>query len=407
MASEFIPKRPHKKSRGGCGICKARKVKCDEVRPKCSYCNKRGFTCVFVPPAVKSLPTPPDSQSATPLNTTTVPEFEEGVENIHRDDWGLIMSPSSPAVNSSIGILSPTDLRYMHHWSTSTWNSVAVGNWADGVLKMAVPSLAFDHDFLLNTMLGIASLHSQHLLPYPRQAQIQTSIYRARALKGLRNALTDITCGSRKYEAGLITSLMVTILCSRDEIAGEGELTIVQWLILYRGLNTIILLRDYDALNNLSVSPIFRREIAPLKTAPLIPTILVDMLREIGPLDPDFELLEYLCQALDALGLLFGQLKEDGLGPALSIRVITYPSYCPNEFALAAQNRRPRALVILAYYMVFTKLVKDLWWVEGIAEREFGTLLCMLGPEWYAYVEVPVQAMMTNSDYDVVELMLK
>ncbi|PBP23771.1 C6 zinc finger domain protein [Diplocarpon rosae] len=368
MPSEFISKRPHKKSRGGCG----------------TY-----------------------SQLSTPLHNTAVPGLEEKVEDIHRYDWDLTTSPSSPAINSSIGILSPTDLRYMHHWSTSTWNSVAVGNWADGVLRMAVPSLALDHDFLLNTMLGIASLHSQHLLPDPRQAQIQTGIYRARALKGLRNALTDITCGTRKYEAGLITSLMVTILCSGDGTVDEGELIIVQWLILYRGLNSIILLRDYDALNNLSVSPIFRREIEPLKTAPIIPQILVDMLREISPLDPDFELLEYLRQALDALGSLFGQLREDGLGPALSIRVITYPSFCPKEFALAAKNRRPRALVILAYYMIFTKLVKDLWWVEGIAEREFGTLLGMLGPEWLSYVEVPIQAMTARNDYDVIELMLK
>ncbi|KAJ5032983.1 uncharacterized protein L3040_009569 [Drepanopeziza brunnea f. sp. 'multigermtubi'] len=410
MSSDFIPKRPHKKSRGGCGTCKLRKVKCDEAKPKCSYCEKRSLICIYIfRPTKAQLPAPPDLSSTSP-DSNALLNSEDGVEDIERS-WDLTVGPSFPAVDSSLGILSPTDLRYMHHWSTSTWKTLAVGNWADNVLKTELPSLAFEHNFLMNTMLGIASLHSQQLLLDPRQAQVETSMYRAKALRQFREALQDISFGSRKYEAALICSLMVVILCSKDYPLDDGELIIVNWLIMYRGLSSVISFgpgRDpFAAIRSLSVFPIFRREVEPLTIPPVIPKILVNMLRKIGPRDPDFGILESLCKALDALGILFGQLQESGVSPSLSIRVITYPSYVSNEFAYAAQAKRPRTLVILAHYMVFIKLVRDLWWVDGIAEREFRTLLGSLGPEWYPYVEVPMMAMMSNSDEEIMALMLQ
>ncbi|KAH7370880.1 hypothetical protein BKA65DRAFT_25639 [Rhexocercosporidium sp. MPI-PUGE-AT-0058] len=409
MSADFIPKRPHKKSRGGCGTCKSRKVKCDEAKPKCAYCEKRDLVCIYIQKPTKSLSTTPDSQLPTDLLTGDLLfDFNEVVENIDRSwEMALVRSPSPPAVFSSIGFLSPTDLRYMHHWSTCTWNTLAVGHWADGVLQMEVPILAFEFDFLQDCMLGIASLHAQQLLPDPQQAQKQTAIYRARALSSFRNALTNLRWGTRKYEAALITSLLLVLLCSKDYSMDDGELIAVNWLILYRGLSSVINLKTYEHIMSLSVSPIFRRELAPLKESPVIPKVLMNMVREIEPDDPDFPMLVCYCKALDALGLLYGQLRETGTGPALSIRVITWPSFIQHDFAAAAQKKRPRVLVILAFYMVFMRLVRDLWWVDGIAQQEFGTLIKLLDRRWLPYVEIPIKAMMMSTDEEVVELILK
>ncbi|KAH6717596.1 hypothetical protein BKA61DRAFT_288944 [Leptodontidium sp. MPI-SDFR-AT-0119] len=409
MSADFIPKRPHKKSRGGCGTCKSRKVKCDEAKPKCAYCEKRDLVCIYITKPTKSLSTPSHPQSRTDLlSDDLLFDFNEDVENIDRSwEMALVRSPSPPAVFSSIGFLSPTDLRYMHHWSTSTWNTLAVGNWADGVLQMEVPSLAFEFDFLQDCMLGIASCHAQQLLPDPQQAQRQTAIYRARALSSFRNALSNLKWGTRKYEAALITSLLLVLLCSKDYAMGDGELIAVNWLILYRGLSTVINLKTYEDIMSLSVSPIFRRELVPLKESPVIPKVLMNMVREVEPDDLDFAMLQCYCKALDALGLLYGQLRETGIGPALSIRVVTWPSYIQHDFAAAAQAKRPRVLVILAFYMVFMRLVRDLWWVDGIAQQEFGTLISLLDRRWLPYVEIPIKAMMMSSDEEVVGLILK
>ncbi|KAH7413444.1 hypothetical protein BKA64DRAFT_354677 [Cadophora sp. MPI-SDFR-AT-0126] len=414
MSGEFIPKRPHKKSRGGCGTCKSRKVKCNEAKPKCAYCEKRDLDCIYTAKPTRSRPTLASSQSPSDklsgdFSDDILFDFNnQDIETIDRSwEMALLRSPSPQVAIQSTGFLSPTDLRYMHHWSTCTWSTLAVGHWSDGVLQMEIPSLAFGFDFLQDCMLGIASLHAQQLLPDPQQAQRQTAIYRARALSSFRNALTNLKWGTRKYEAALITSLLLVLLCSKDYASDDGELIVVNWLILYRGLSSVINLKTYEDIMSLSVSPIFRRELAPLKESPVIPKVLMNMVREIGPSDPDFAILKCYCEALDALGLLYGQLREGGIGPGLSLRVVTYPSYVQYDFAVAAQAKRPRALIILAYYMVFIRFVRDLWWVDGIAQQEFGTLIRFLDRDWLPYVEIPIKAMMMGTDEEAAELILK
>ncbi|KAH6618627.1 fungal-specific transcription factor domain-containing protein [Boeremia exigua] len=40
-----IPKKKQSKSRNGCVTCKAKRLKCDEIKPVCEQCQKRGVTC--------------------------------------------------------------------------------------------------------------------------------------------------------------------------------------------------------------------------------------------------------------------------------------------------------------------------------------------------------------------------
>ncbi|KAH7418687.1 hypothetical protein BKA64DRAFT_654994 [Cadophora sp. MPI-SDFR-AT-0126] len=40
-------RKPHRKSRSGCAQCKARRIKCDETKPKCVKCTMRNAPCSF------------------------------------------------------------------------------------------------------------------------------------------------------------------------------------------------------------------------------------------------------------------------------------------------------------------------------------------------------------------------
>ncbi|KAK3331348.1 hypothetical protein B0H66DRAFT_467804 [Apodospora peruviana] len=44
---EFRPRRPHTKSRTGCKQCRARRIKCDEIKPRCTRCQKGDFACKY------------------------------------------------------------------------------------------------------------------------------------------------------------------------------------------------------------------------------------------------------------------------------------------------------------------------------------------------------------------------
>jgi len=200
-------------------------------------------------------------------------------------------------------------------------------------------------------------------------------------------------------------AILLVLLYSLNSTFEDGEIMAVQWLVLYRGLQTIIQLNPVPKNESLRVYPIFQRELSELKVKPVIPRILLSMVQEIHPLDPEYDQLEYYCNTLDTLGILFAGLKQDGVGEKLSIRIVSWCSFTSQEFTNLAKEKRPRALVILAYYMMFLKLVK-LWWVEGIAERDVVAIAGVVGPRWLPYLTVPLQVIASSDEEEIARLIL-
>jgi len=201
-------------------------------------------------------------------------------------------------------------------------------------------------------------------------------------------------------------SIMLVVLYSQDKALDEDDLIITYWVILYRGLQTVFSLDPNVKMAKLSVMGLFTRELTELKTPPVIPTLLVNLMQEIHPLDPDFKMLKPYCETLDALGVLYASLRQDGISPALFIRVVSWGSFLSQEFANCAIEKRPRALILLAHFLLFVKLVKGLWWLDGLAVRDLRNIGRILGPKWLPYLDVPLRASRMINDDEIVTLML-
>ncbi|TVY32506.1 Sterol uptake control protein [Lachnellula subtilissima] len=409
----FVSKRPHKKSRGGCKTCKTRKVKCDEAQPKCNFCEKRDLKCVYIYKSAASLSnsasTPSfSSENAIPISASPVSGDQTDIELVPRS-WSLTPAPSFQRM-STVSYMSRNDLRLMHHWSTVTWNTINVTDQADGVLLLHAPQLGFGNEFLLNCILGISSFHMEHLIPdCPEIGLIkqQTSLYRVRALNSFRENLGNLHLSLENWEASLLTSILLVVLCSKDYVSMDGDLAVVNWIVLYRGLASVIMMRSYAEVQKSNVAPIFKRELTSLRTVPVIPQILIDMVEKIKPLDSDFEYLEWYCKAIDVLGILYAGLRQDGLTPPLFVRIISWPSFLSEEFARCAQEKRPRPLIILAHYLVFTKLVNGLWWLDGSSNAQINAIAKMIGPEWLLYMRLPLEATYLNKPEEITDLLLR
>ena len=306
--------------------------------------------------------------------------------------------------------MSRNDLRLMHHWSTITWNTINVTDQADGVLLLHAPQLGFGNEFLLNCILGISSFHMEHLIPHCPEINMikqQTSLYRVRALNSFRENLGNLHLSLENWEASLLTSILLVVLCSKDYVSTDGDLAVVNWIVLYRGLASVIMMRSYADVQKLNVAPIFKRELTSLRTVPVVPQILIDMVEKINPLDSDFEYLEWYCKAIDVLGILYAGLRQDGLTPPLFVRIISWPSFLSEEFSRCAQEKRPRSLIILAYYLVFTKLVNGLWWLDGSSNAQINAMVKMIGPEWLVYMRLPLEATYLNKPEEITGLLLR
>ncbi|ESZ90389.1 hypothetical protein SBOR_9225 [Sclerotinia borealis F-4128] len=405
MATVFTTKRPHKKSRAGCQTCKTKKIKCDEAKPKCSHCDIRKLSCHYLEKPAKANVT--SSRTDPKLNTSLEKRGTHDMP-VHAVEisWDFRNSPFPP-IATATKVLSMMDVRMMHHYSTYTGQIVALGPEACHVMQVAVPSLAFENEFLMNGMLGLASLHNQHLLPQNEEHKRQTALYRAKALRDYRNAVMTVTKDSKNYEAVLVMALLLVVLASGDR-DDKDELTVVNWMGLYTGLRLIVSMKTPDGGFNTttSVGPLFVRNLNDLLTIPMVPTALTDMLY-MDPSDQDFGDLEVYCQTLDALGNLYASLRQDELGEPLYIRIISWPSFTPVEFTDLVKSKRPRALVICAYYMSFIKLVSGLWWLEGLADHDIFAIIKTLGPDWNHILCVPLEILQTQDKQRIVDILLR
>lgn len=430
MTSDFVPKRAHKKSRGGCKTCKTRKIKvrflshlkvklanlfkCDEVQPTCTFCEKRSLTCEYISRASRfgttSQPGPKSPMEGSNVNS---PPSSDEVEELPYRPMEIV-APPSLAITTSAGTLNARDLRLIHHWSVFTSPNIAFGEPVHQTMQVAVPKLAFENDFLLNAIMGIASFHLQYLNPSSSdtESQKQTELYHLKALHLFRTTIPQIcppaTPFSSQYEAALIMSIFLVVLCSqKSPIPSHTDLTVLNWLILYRGLAAVVGFVSWPTVELMSISPIFRRHFSDLIAPPSVPKILIQLLHKLTADDPDFAHLEQYCKVLDVLGILYASLAQDGLTNYLFVRIVSWPSYISQEFTDLAKVKSPRALIILGYYLCFIKLARRLWWIDGLGDRDLDALFTILGPEWGEYLAVPMQVRILDDEEEIVKLMLR
>ena len=381
-------------------------IQCDEGQPVCAFCAKRGLTCEYVINRKKSTTTP--STESSPFDDRRSSEGEEMIRDQSSSPEELYQI-SPPAASSQSGVLSRHDMRAMHFWSLFTSQTVAPGHFANQILAVTLPQLAFENPYLMDVMLGVSSLHLQSLVTSSPSDRRQTSLYRANAFSGFREALPLVSPkvpGS--WESALLTSIMLTMLTAKDFPLEEGDLHCLHWINLYRGLSTVIALGQFEQVMSSVVAPLFKRSLTDLKTEPVVPYSLYEMLQNVSPGDPDFPFLSTYRENLDYIGVLYASLIQDGNSAALQTRVVSWCSLVGTQGALLAKEKRPRMLILLAHYMVFVKICsRDVWWMEGTAEGDIARIFRMVPPRYFHLLELPRACAGLENVDDVVDMMLR
>lgn len=165
--------RPHRKSRLGCKVCKARKIKCDESRPVCGQCIKRfpnpEEECEF------EVLSPPLAR--TPSSAVSPASMNDSITSLQSQNASRAM-----------------ELRLFHHYSTSTCHAMPLAEEEVGreMWAIEVPNIAFDHPYVYSAVLAVAALHL--LTDNPNDVLLQTATYQYidESLSGYRNELSNI-----------------------------------------------------------------------------------------------------------------------------------------------------------------------------------------------------------------------
>ncbi|KAJ6440829.1 C6 zinc finger domain-containingprotein [Purpureocillium lavendulum] len=390
----YHPKRPHKKSRKGCMACKTRKVKCDEHRPVCRNCRLRSQECVYA-----NLPDAGSGSlsSASPTSSSSA---------------ALVRAAAAPPIILEPQLLPPdfdeTAMRFLWYYTTNTCSSFTIEGGdlrpIEDIMRTTVVQYAFSSPFLMDSLLGLASLHQQTLLVEHNQRR--AIAYRARAFQGYRDVFNAPTGKDRA--AMLANSLLLVALASenfRDLYAPKCY--IVNWMVVWRGIGMLIDRMGPEEVKASGLERLFYRPQIDLGlSAADIPSHLVTMIENIKENDLEYEHVPLYYRALKFLGSLFQNLRLGGFGAVMRLRIITWLTFLPEDFVKCVQKMLPRALVIMAHYAPFLKLMSGVWWLKGVGNRSLHDLVDHLGPRWGHVLTMPQNAIREEDELKIARIIL-
>lgn len=358
----------HSKSRLGCVQCKSRHVKCDEAKPACGLCVRRGRTCEYrlvqsyekdgagkdsrnSRRQAKSSPPSSSSSSSSPQQSRSSPSGQVA-RSAHMENYSSLINVHNQGV-SNWPPLSETEfycLDYLLREGISRY-TLGLGNlsdmWLSSGFQMALQSKTLFSSYLAfgGLMLGLRN-KAMGLDSGPGLQSL------SEALSGLRTKLTqEMLKGGYNVAVAVLTAKLLTA-CSFIEqgipvisFSGEADL-----LGLMQGDVSLLMLHR-EAIRDTFLNVFF--EFEPTNYSPSLPQSSLQL-----------EFLSYLWKIYGAVRDTLSGPEQRAYAQTLtniqdmfdkSFRAARYTpiiacfGFLPNFFAASVRAKRPFALLVLLY----------------------------------------------------------
>ncbi|KAJ9644891.1 uncharacterized protein PV06_04475 [Exophiala oligosperma] len=443
------PRLAHRKSRTGCRRCKERKVKCTEERPSCAACARHGVDCEYIenssltvnkaasvshqPQAGRS-----PSKKPSPAQVREQPAAASSSSRSLSEHEATVSPPSGldvPYSRNLSGVI-PDDLRsqielyLIHRFKSSVSQSFpsAQTPHLKDIYVWHATEAAFDHPYLLNAIFAVTALylcmcqlhklHENHAVQLPKAlqhvdfAQVHRT-YLNIAVSQERDELSSL--GPHNADAvgltSILLSIMSTCLLSDAPVAHGAEYSPpMQWLTLSAAVQTVFqeavpYLHEGAMMSYMRAS----REPNLTDTDTLFhPNNTVPFHSILEFEDPDSPYAdqpetkaadgEAYHSALAMIGSIFNAIRAGEPKHYLCMRVMAFGPIVPKSYVTLLAQKRARAMVILAYFMVLVKYLDSYWWFQGRAEKEILGIRSALPDRWQWALRWPL-AVLANPEY--------
>ncbi|KAH7015901.1 fungal Zn binuclear cluster domain-containing protein [Ilyonectria destructans] len=393
--------RPHSKSRKGCLNCKVRRVKCDELKPMCSACARRSDACVYLSRMHRTSSTQGSDQSTVPSSTIPLIRTSELAFDIHHQGPTIFDYGSNHLMQ----------LRLMHHYGTTTVKSFAVAFQLQErlvqSLQVDVPSFAFKHSFLLDTVLLVAMIHMASMEPQSVN-MLDVATYRNQAICAVRAELASIS--DENIRAIRMSSLLLGVTSfAADRVMGYSGIWLTNSLALTIGSRTFMPHGTGDQADTHADDMQLGDptcSFGNFQTLSSIPLSL-QMALQINEEEDDWAYYDDLYLAASGIGKLFDSLHRPHTRLSIAFELKSWPFFYVSEgFVQLARQEQPRALIIMAYYLVFLQYFPAVWLYEDVVRKDMEKIAESLGPEWHEYLSVPMAAVLIEGESLLTEFLL-
>ena len=405
-----------KKSRHGCSECKRRHVKCDETRPSCANCNVRRQRCSFLsslPLPQRAAPIGTSPYSPSPVSASASASASGAPGSPQSDAADLTLNPNYGVPESppwalyeppfSISSLVTTDqtfklhhLELLHNFKAGVLGeSVFDLAAADGYMAMTVRE-AVEAPYLMDQALAVSAAHMSVKRPnqryfYLKEAtQLQT---RALTLFNSSRVLekTGHTMAGFVFSTLLSQQVLFDAFSSRTDfpalldklvaafrICGGVRLVCRKsWpFIMTQYQQHVGISFPHEFMGGAGPETILTKKLADLKCriadANLGPLIL-------DPCNTALQYLQELSYAEDRGRVLYFRATH----------LLQWAVRVPPSFIDLVEQRRPEALIIIAYYALLIHDTKG-YWISGDAGTFIiRSITSFLGKYWTQWLAWP------------------
>lgn len=376
--------------------CSANIPQCDEVHPLCGNCEKHGVECDFGGSVTQ--PTPllrressdtssvvryslhsPSTSSYTSLTSSVMPVYGSPTASL---DSGVLSNYS--------GTSRMLELRLLHNFTAMTAKTLAATDTADmeHAWMVSVPGMAFEAPCLMDALFAVSALHLRALNPDDQSLVRASHGYMASAISQYSAALMSGVEASNA-EALFTTSAVIAFQASAsrrflDEVYGPGNSYTLPlpWFHSFQGVKAVVLATWKHIRVSERVRPIITAQPAlTLDLNPERPAFFGPLLED---LDEELEKMEESKRAetRQAYEHAVAFLNWCHQKPERA-RILGFPATVSRRFVELIEQHAPRALVTIACFFAMTKVVDQIWWLEGIAKREVMGIMTLLPRQWW------------------------
>ncbi|KAF2278444.1 uncharacterized protein EI97DRAFT_431663 [Westerdykella ornata] len=406
-----LKRKPHRKSRTGCSECKRRRIKCDEEKPRCTYCVRHGSPCVYpgTSPSATIGPTPNLSAPGhpSPLSQTSHAESHTEASEITPCFAHCARSPIPSGASFEL-----KDLALLHHWTLVTSRSILNTPQLDHFWQTVLPEIAFQHSYVMHSLLSIAALHVTYLCPSNRREHLcDAAHHHSKALAGFREAINfiDPQNGDALFASATLIFFYAFLTFGKlydgygDDTSTKAHTSRIlgaEWIPLVRGIELIL----HPVYEHVRAGPLRSLlglgnwyELDPdAQPGPGDEDLL--RLREIWNSDENAKVYDETLTLLRRTSVWMMQFQNmqgnqasergyhrDWSGPFIWLFLV------PDKYFVLQQQRQPSALILFAYFGALLQRLNGYWWMEGCGKSIVGVVDECLGPYWSSWLDWPKQ----------------
>jgi hypothetical protein len=393
-------RRIHAKSRFGCKECKARRLKCDESRPSCIRCAQAQKSCSYLGQA-PVLPSPPQSETrsqsqSSSLRSTPVfngaPKVLEPLPNRPGSLDTVLSTSSDPSLIDRYGALH---LRLLYHFEHELGEFMKAAHAGlDAMLGLFITE-AFTTPYLMDELLAYSAAHKSTLNQETRHFYAtEATRLQTRALtlyNGTRLDLSQETCLPMFIFSSLLGHhILFDVFNAPLNDLGAALDGLTHCIGVHRGLSAIAQ----------ASWPMFSEELQKrflqtcLRDGETIGSIhqgeCNSLLERLDASDLSPSSVAVHREAVDVLQKLFN--SESSASPMKRGNLDVVQDWLilmSEDYLHCLKQRRPEALVILAYYCVLLHRAAEYWFVGDLGRRLIYLINGHLGPLWSDWLEWP------------------